>query len=169
MAIQETNLFRVELYNVPENTTSANLKIENTDILEWHVDHKKVVDGVNVIILIVKTKQIVPSDHLDGELSLSADNHDVQGADIYIFELEGTPNSLSYKEDSVAQSEGWGLFDADGEIQLQRIDDTAKFSSDDEAHAFVRKAVSENSEIHVKVKDILQAHSPDEYARIFES
>ncbi|WP_268842613.1 hypothetical protein [Pseudoalteromonas sp. OFAV1] len=26
-----------------------------------------------------------------------------------------------------------------------------------------------NSELHVKVKDILQAHSPDEYARIFES
>ena len=77
--------------------------------------------------------------------------------------------SLSNFEDQKAATEGQDLFDADGEIQLQRVDEASIFKNDDEAHAFIRKAVSDNSELHVKVKDILQAHSPEEYARIFES
>ncbi|MDP2566478.1 hypothetical protein [Pseudoalteromonas marina] len=56
--------------------------------------------------------------------------------------------SLTNEEDQTAQSEGWALFDAGGEVQLQKIDELEVFSKDEDAHAFVKQLADAGSLLH---------------------
>lgn len=75
--------------------------------------------------------------------------------------------SLTNEEDQTAQSEGWALFDAGGEVQLQKIDELEIFNEDEDAHAFVKQLADAGSSLHCRVKSILKERSPAEYVRVF--
>ncbi|GIC77168.1 hypothetical protein [Moritella sp. F3] len=165
--ITKTNKFKLELFNVPKDTIQSNLTIQNSDILEWKLDKITRINDSDVAIMLVTMKEFVDTDHIDGEVGISANNHEVMGTDLYIYELEGTPMSLSNEEDQTAQSEGWALFDADGEIQLQKIDEMETFAKDEDAHEFVKTAAEKSSKLHLKVKDILRFHSSKEFDIVF--
>lgn len=67
-----------------------------------------------------------------------------------------------------ATAEGWGIFAVDGddtELQLQRLDESDTFRSDDEAWEFViTKAVS-GSGLHQRAIAYIKQTSPDEFER----
>ena len=75
--------------------------------------------------------------------------------------------AMNASEGAEAQKEGWGLFEFDGEIQLQRDDETKLFDSDDEAHDYVRKGANQGVRLHEKVRDFLKEYAPNEYNNIF--
>ena len=72
-----------------------------------------------------------------------------------------------------AFKEGWGIFDADGELQLQRIDDpedtAVHFASDAEAMHFVVKQATAGSPMHKAVLDRFKRESPAEFQKIQEA
>jgi hypothetical protein len=77
------------------------------------------------------------------------------------------PQSLTNEEDQTAQSEGWALFDAEGEVQLQKVDELGVFPKDEVAHAFVKELADKGSQLHCKVKSILKEHNPKEHDLVF--
>lgn len=59
-------------------------------------------------------------------------------------------------DDSIhADSQGWGLFDCDGERQLQRSDESEVFSTDDEAADFVNRRAGEGDDLAKKAISLL--------------
>ena len=165
--ITKTNKFLLELFNVPSTTTSEDLNIQHDCIASWSLQKIEAKGDEYVAYIETIMRETIASDSLDGELSVSATNHEVQGVDLYIKPLEPIPMSLSISEDALAQSEGWALFDADGEIQLQRIDEIGVFSKDTDAHEFVKAGAASGSALHLKVKEILLAHSQKEHNIVF--
>lgn len=59
-----------------------------------------------------------------------------------------SPEDWTVDHDSLAASEGWGLFIVENRLILQRDDEAKAFPNDAEAFVFVRKAASEGSSIH---------------------
>lgn len=67
-----------------------------------------------------------------------------------------------------AHAEGWGIFDLCEEgrtdpYQLQRVDEDARFASDDEAWRHVAARAAEGSTYHSAALDFLRRSSPGEY------
>lgn len=92
----------------------------------------------------------------------------------FVIELIDNPTSaqrlnfaMNVSEGAEAQKEGWGLFEFDGEIQLQRDDERRIFDSDDDAHDYVRKGANQGVRLHEKVRDFLKEYAPNEYNNIF--
>lgn len=65
------------------------------------------------------------------------------------------PWTWTPEDDTAAAAEGWGLFDAEGDMQIQRIDapendDAPYLHGDDEAHEIVMTKAREGSALHLK-------------------
>jgi hypothetical protein len=165
--ITNTNKFLLELFNVPAATKSENFSVEIENIAHWNLQKIEPKDGEHVAYIVVILNNSVPSDSLDGEVMVSATNYDVQGVDVYVEPMEPIPMSFSDQEDMLAQSEGWALFDADGKIELQRIDELGIFSKDEDAHEYVKVGAVSGSSLHLKAKEILMVHNPKEHDLVF--
>lgn len=64
---------------------------------------------------------------------------------------------------AAAEREGWALFDADGELQVQRLDEEGILASDDEAFDLVMKGREPH---HFAIRGHIYDKSPAEWARI---
>jgi hypothetical protein len=51
---------------------------------------------------------------------------------------------------NLARLEGWGLFNVDGRLQLQRVDEIGCFEDDPHALMFVARRASEGSQVHLE-------------------
>lgn len=77
--------------------------------------------------------------------------------------------ALNTSQTEQAEHEGWSLFECEGEIQLQKVDgESSTFTTDEEAHVFVREKSSKGSFLHLKVKEFLKLYAPNEYSNVFE-
>lgn len=66
-------------------------------------------------------------------------------------------------------NEGWAIFDADGELQIQKIDEDKIFESDDSAIRFVlRKAFQNPNGIHSAAIILAMSDNKKEYDLITE-
>ena len=101
----KTNKFLLELFNVPETTVASDLTLANSDILSWTLDSVELIKSEYVAKISVTMKEFVDTDFLDGNVDLSAANHEVLGTDLYIHELKGTPVSLNNGEAMTALNE----------------------------------------------------------------
>lgn len=100
--ITKTNKFLLELFNVPEKTVASDLTLANSDILSWTLDSVEFIKNEYIAKkseyiakITVTMKEFVETDFLDGNIGLSAVNHEVLGTDLYIHEIEGTTISLN--------------------------------------------------------------------------
>lgn len=75
--------------------------------------------------------------------------------------------ALNTSQTEQAKYEGWTLFECEGEIQLQKDDESSVFTTDKEAHAFMRESANNGSFLHLKVKDFLKLYAPNEYSNVF--
>lgn len=87
--ITKTNKFLLELFNVPVGTSESDLTVQNDNIAQWKLKSVEEKNGEQIANIEVTTKTSIPSDALDGEIVVSVTNHEVQGTDLYIKELEG--------------------------------------------------------------------------------
>lgn len=76
--------------------------------------------------------------------------------------------ALNTSQTEQAKHEGWSLFECEGEIQLHKNNESSVFTTDEEAHVFVRENASKGSFLHLKIKDFLKLYAPNEYSNIFE-
>lgn len=76
--------------------------------------------------------------------------------------------ALNTSQAEQAQNEGWALFECEGEIKLQKDDESNVLATDEAAHAFVRKSANKGSFLHLKVKEFLKLYAPNEYSNVFE-
>lgn len=74
----------------------------------------------------------------------------------------------THGDNILAMREGWAIFDASGEDQLQRIDEGAAFASDEGAWLHVWWRAAQASELHSRALNHLRIHSPIEFDRIFD-
>jgi hypothetical protein len=63
-----------------------------------------------------------------------------------------------------AASEGWAIWDANGELQLQKCDDHPTFETDDQAWEYVIAKAKGGSEYHMNALRYIEQHSPIEWA-----
>lgn len=75
--------------------------------------------------------------------------------------------ALNTNQVAQAESEGWVLFECDGEIQLQKDDEPNIFASDEDAYNFVKEKAANGSPLHLEVKRFLKLYSPNEYRNVF--
>lgn len=69
-------------------------------------------------------------------------------------------------EVQVFHNEGWYIVDANGEFQLQRLDEDAKLSDDHAAWKLVWNQAIAGSVSHMKALQFLFQFAPEEYAQI---
>ncbi len=69
-------------------------------------------------------------------------------------------------DNTQAHSEGWGLFDAERSLQLQRLDEAEVFVGDEGAWRLVLQRASYGSAYHCGALDILRIHSNTEFQRV---
>lgn len=76
-----------------------------------------------------------------------------------------TEESLTWTQEDnhTAQKEGWDIFNAGDELQIQRIDELKKFDCDEEVWMFL---VSANTPLHDKALTYIKQENPAEYDRI---
>ena len=86
--ITKTQNFVLEMFNVPKNTTNSNLTIANNNINNWNVESVKEKDGEYVAYILILTNTSISTDILEGEVDVSANNHEVMGTDIFIHTKE---------------------------------------------------------------------------------
>jgi hypothetical protein len=80
--------FILEIFNVPKGTTQAHLSIENININSWRFNSVINKDGEYIAYITILTNNPISADSLDGELVVSASNHEVMGTDIFIHTKE---------------------------------------------------------------------------------
>lgn len=74
---------------------------------------------------------------------------------------------LTAEQRKEATGQGWNLFDADGEPQVQRDDEQSVFDDDSEAWLFVLREAKRNPEsAAAKALALVRRQSPAEYARV---
>ncbi len=73
----------------------------------------------------------------------------------------------TFRDQEKALAQGWGLFDADGVLQLQRNDDLNRFPCDMIAWAHVVET-AEHCPLARKAMMVLQDQSPAEYSMVVD-
>jgi hypothetical protein len=84
----KTQYFIMEMFNVPKNTTKSNLTIANNNIISWNVVSVKEKNGEYVAYILILTKTSISTDILEGEVDVSANNHEVMGTNLFIHTKE---------------------------------------------------------------------------------
>lgn len=79
----------------------------------------------------------------------------------YKLAMDGAEWSVAYSERACA--EGWAIFDAGGESQIQRLDEEGILSTDDQAWKIV---MSGNEDHHVVARTIIFRDAPAEWDRM---
>ena len=80
----KTKHLTLELFNVPKDTISSYLTIEHPSIASWDLKSIEENKGEYVAYLSIVTNDAVSPEDFVGEIAVSASNHEVVGADIFI-------------------------------------------------------------------------------------
>ena len=69
---------------------------------------------------------------------------------------------------NIGHNEGWGLFNAQGELQIQRLDEAGVFVDDEQAWVHVAQKAHCGSIEHKEVLQLLREKSRDEWMKIMQ-
>lgn len=163
----KSNKFLVEVRDIKQSTSESDFLLNDDYVRHFEVKKIERIDGVNTATIEVFVYGEVHLDVIKGRVSISSKNEKLDARNITIKALETTPRSLSDAEDILAQSEGWGLFYSGTEIEVQRIDELGVFCKDSDAHEFIKTCAKSGSKLHLKAKEILLVHNPNEHQLIF--
>jgi hypothetical protein len=80
----KTHYFILELFNVPEHTCDSHLTIQHDKMASWTVGAIKAENNSFTAHIRVMMHNKMSPEELEGNTSVSANNHDVMGTDLYI-------------------------------------------------------------------------------------
>jgi hypothetical protein len=66
----------------------------------------------------------------------------------------------------IGHSEGWGVFNAEGKLELQRLDEAKVFVDDEQAWGHVAAKAHCGSSPHKKVLQLIRENNREEWERI---